>query len=848
MSKLDTCSAVIAEWIVRCMRSAGESWSRFSLFWAMCLAMLTLLSGWFITLFLSIELMSIAWPALAALSCFALFSLVLWSRTHSILFGEIGFVYMGLALIYTVTPAVKFILLNADIPITFDQLGFSVLKPTAAELGVHFWRHVLFMTAVGLGYVLLRGRKPIKCIPQGKTQPGYGILIPLLLIIIGLCIVLTVLLSAPVKSYIDHYRRYDQLSGLLLFLVHACLLVKSGLYFVLFPLLFLQYQRYKRLLFVLVPLVSIYEIIYSHGARIMSGVLIIACIVLYSFRVKAFGIKRGLILFFLAVFGFWLVGQVRMLNPLNDGFGKVWAKMKKDVFPNTSPKSLVTKDVEHRQNLIFCRFGQGVYFLDAFRGDWVKIASEGRRVAVTDIDGDEIDDPILIGGEGNEIFTYYSSVKRWVRMAKGASDIATGDINGDGRADLLASFPGKGVFSCCPVTGTWTRIASAAVRLAADDIDGDGISDLIGIWPDQNGVFVRYSGTGKWERIASAAMDVAAGDVDCDGRPDIVATWPDQGVFYRKAKEGAWVRLASYASTVAVGLWDGDALEDLVAVYPRLGKICILKSTTQAWSHMSLVADDIAFGRLRKSPWLSIQKEAEMLWEHAAFDSVVGQHYDLSFRDPFKAHEDVIKLASLNFLHRIGKHDLQPAQGLAVPPDHLVLNGMKSKIKVVPRLYFGEEDSVFCSGFHLYHERNLSRLPPRQWRLHVDDIFAPVPFIDHITHNPIYWYARHYFPDRVVPPTTFGVIAQSAVLGGEWDLLLRGLLNGILFALVTAWFSNRQKKWWALIVYVFMHVTAIMVLKYSVFYQLAPLIRSILPAILLVFLVFKQQKMVLKEK
>ena len=143
-----------------------------------------------------------------------------------------------------------------------------------------------------------------------------------------------------------------------------------------------------------------------------------------------------------------------------------------------------------------------------------------------------------------------------------------------------------------------------------------------------------------------------------------------------------------------------------------------------------------------------------------------------------------------------------------------------------------EFDAVFATSFHVYRERSQGTLPPREWRMFFWEFIAVVPFVDHVTYHPQYWYARNYFPQAIVPPTTLGVLAESGLWGGEPDLAVRGLLNGALFAWLTRWFLRRRGRWWALTIYVYCYATCVLTLKYSVLYQIIPLTRMVLPALL----------------
>jgi hypothetical protein len=151
----------------------------------------------------------------------------------------------------------------------------------------------------------------------------------------------------------------------------------------------------------------------------------------------------------------------------------------------------------------------------------------------------------------------------------------------------------------------------------------------------------------------------------------------------------------------------------------------------------------------------------------------------------------------------------------------------------------GELGAVYSTGFHLYSERSKGTLPPIEWQVFFNDFISMVPLVDQTKWHPMYWYAKNYFPDALVPPQTLGPIAESALWGGEIDLLVRGLVNGTLFAFLMRWFAREGGKWQVMTIYVFCYSTCVMSLKYSVFYHLTPLVKIILPLLLIVSVLAK---------
>jgi hypothetical protein len=145
-----------------------------------------------------------------------------------------------------------------------------------------------------------------------------------------------------------------------------------------------------------------------------------------------------------------------------------------------------------------------------------------------------------------------------------------------------------------------------------------------------------------------------------------------------------------------------------------------------------------------------------------------------------------------------------------------------------------ELGAVFLTSFHLYDERSRGSLPPTEWPMLFSDFISLVPFTDFKGWEPMDWYTRNYYPDALFPPLTLGPIADSAIWGGELDLLLRGLINGFFFAYLVRWFSRRDGAWWEVTIYVYCYASAVMTLKYSIFFILTPLLKTVVPTLLLV--------------
>ncbi len=117
--------------------------------------------------------------------------------------------------------------------------------------------------------------------------------------------------------------------------------------------------------------------------------------------------------------------------------------------------------------------------------------------------------------------------------------VLTGDVTGDGKADLLARHattrllhlrPGDGTGRFGATTKTFRQFRSLNRLTAVGDWDKDGVPDLVGLTPRGALVLYRSTGTSGFKKalVLARGWDPAteisgAGDLDGDGRVDLLA-------------------------------------------------------------------------------------------------------------------------------------------------------------------------------------------------------------------------------------------------------------------------------------------------------------------------------------
>ncbi|WP_040892250.1 beta strand repeat-containing protein [Zavarzinella formosa] len=174
------------------------------------------------------------------------------------------------------------------------------------------------------------------------------------------------------------------------------------------------------------------------------------------------------------------------------------------------------------------------------------VGPRANSVAIGDVNGDGKPDLVTADYFGNSVSVLLGTGTGSFTAAPGSPfavgekpySVAIGDVNGDGKPDLVVSNYGDNNVSVLLGTGTGSfanapgsplNVGSKPESVVIGDVNGDGKLDLVTAnFGDSTVSVLLGTGTGSFANADNIAIDnqpfsVAIGDVNGDGRPDLVA-------------------------------------------------------------------------------------------------------------------------------------------------------------------------------------------------------------------------------------------------------------------------------------------------------------------------------------
>jgi hypothetical protein len=205
--------------------------------------------------------------------------------------------------------------------------------------------------------------------------------------------------------------------------------------------------------------------------------------------------------------------------------------------------------------------GNTITFTDVQTGD---VNGDGRDDLVGRVTGTGQWWVALANGDGSFTSTVWAS---WASI--GWADARVGDFNGDGRADLAAMAPDGTWWVGLSVgqtffTTAWTKWNPNSATLTwvdarVGDLNGDGKADLLarnlqtGVWWANlsRGTAFTVSSWAAWNPDAPSLtwVDVQLGDLNADGKADLVGRVKQSGQWWANLSNGASAALATLWAT-----------------------------------------------------------------------------------------------------------------------------------------------------------------------------------------------------------------------------------------------------------------------------------------------------------
>lgn len=205
-----------------------------------------------------------------------------------------------------------------------------------------------------------------------------------------------------------------------------------------------------------------------------------------------------------------------------------------------------------------------------------------RMVRAADVDGDGLDDLVVAGSahDGDTVNAFLSNgdgTLRAMPTASGVNDrsrMALGDFNGDARVDALVAGgillgDGQGRFAAAvPFQET------LASPVAAGDLNGDGRDDIVAGSPAGGISIFLANADGTMQKVASVnhpGSGLAISDVDRDGKGDVILGHSPRSAIVRAGANGDWSApvvtslVHAFGPTIAFADMNADGTPDLIS-------------------------------------------------------------------------------------------------------------------------------------------------------------------------------------------------------------------------------------------------------------------------------------------
>jgi hypothetical protein len=183
------------------------------------------------------------------------------------------------------------------------------------------------------------------------------------------------------------------------------------------------------------------------------------------------------------------------------------------------------------------------------------------------------------GLQGDEIAVDFGSAGLWLlynnvtwsklhNLSPGKN--ASGDVDGNGQADLIIEFPGFGVWVWLN-NSSWFQLHTSNVgSIVTGDLDGNGKADVLIDFPGA-GIWIWRFGSGWLKLHDLTPRHIVTGDLDANGRAEAIIDFQGAGIWVWSNNASWWKLHQLNAGSMVVGDLDGGGRADLLVDFPGYG-------------------------------------------------------------------------------------------------------------------------------------------------------------------------------------------------------------------------------------------------------------------------------------
>jgi hypothetical protein len=197
----------------------------------------------------------------------------------------------------------------------------------------------------------------------------------------------------------------------------------------------------------------------------------------------------------------------------------------------------------------------------------------------------------------NELLVDFGSAGLWLRRNDSAweqvhgiapQQMASGDLDKDGRADVLIDFGSPyGIYAWRNGT-RWTQVHGISSRqIVASDLDNNGVSDFVINFGSPHGLWVRRNDA-SWSQLHGIApRQVVSANLDSDPRRDLIVDFGAPYGIYLYMNDSNWVQLHGVgAREIVAGDLDGNGIDEIIIDFgPQYGLWIRMNQTSWVQLH-----------------------------------------------------------------------------------------------------------------------------------------------------------------------------------------------------------------------------------------------------------------------